>query len=81
MAQLAPPRPPVPVALADGDGVNRVYFRLWKWWFTTLTVLATAWLVTLGPIPAVLALVVAKHVLVAILVIGLDVDAKDRPEV
>jgi hypothetical protein len=70
----------VRVALADGDGVNRVYFRLWKWWFTTLTVLATAWLVTLGPIPAVLALVVAKHVLVAILVIGLDVDAKDRPE-
>ena len=41
-----------------------------------LTILVTAWLVTLGPLPAVLALVTAKHVLVAILVMGLGVDKR-----
>jgi hypothetical protein len=42
---------------------------------TTATVVATAWLCTLGAIPAILGLMVAKHVLVAILVMGLGVDA------
>ena len=42
---------------------------------TALTVLITGWFVSMGPIPAVLALLVAKHVLVAILVMGLGVDA------
>jgi hypothetical protein len=44
---------------------------------TALTVVITAWFCTLGWIPAVLALMVAKHVLVAILVMGLGVDAPD----
>jgi hypothetical protein len=43
---------------------------------TIITVLATAWLCTLGAIPAILALMVAKHILVAILVMGLGVDAQ-----
>jgi hypothetical protein len=42
---------------------------------TVVTVLATTWFCTLGPIPAILALMVAKHILVAILVMGLGVDA------
>jgi hypothetical protein len=45
---------------------------------TVITVLVTAWFVTLGPIPAIIALVVAKHVLVALLVMGLDIDAKQH---
>jgi hypothetical protein len=32
----------------------------------------TAWFCTLGPIPAIIALVVAKHILVALLIMGLD---------
>ena len=32
----------------------------------------TVWVCLLGPIPAIIALVVAKHVLVAILMMGLD---------
>jgi hypothetical protein len=58
--------------MADGDGVHRLQFRLWQVFVCVLTVLATAWLVFLGPIPAIIALVVAKHILVAILCMGLD---------
>jgi hypothetical protein len=51
-----------------------LYFRLWQLTLTALTVLITTWFCTLGPIPAILAIMVAKHVLVAILVMGLGVD-------
>ncbi len=74
MAQIdmAPPPVPPPVALGDRDGFERVQLRLRQLWLTVLTVLITVWLITLGPIPAIIAVVTAKHVLVAILV----VDAK-----
>jgi hypothetical protein len=42
---------------------------------TMVTVFATAWVCTLGIIPAIIALSVAKHVLVAVLMMGLGVDA------
>jgi hypothetical protein len=42
---------------------------------TSITLSMTAWVCTLGAIPAILGLMVAKHVLVAILVMGLGVDA------
>lgn len=71
----APPEPPTLVALGDNDDRRHIHGRLWQIWLTLLTVLATAWLCTLGPIPAVLALVTAKHVLVAILAMGLSIDA------
>jgi hypothetical protein len=60
------------VALTDGDGLHRLQFRLWQVFMTVLTVLATAWFVLLGPIPAIIALATAKHILVAILCMGLD---------
>jgi hypothetical protein len=75
MAQLAPPEPPLLFALGDDDRLKRVKFRLWQLLMTALTVLVTGWFITLGPVMAVLALLVAKHVLVAILVMGLGVDA------
>jgi len=78
MAHLAPPPPPVRVALADNDGPS-LSARLWMLWMTVLTILVTTWFCTLGPLSAVIALVVAKHVLVAILVMGLGVDAKHGP--
>ena len=80
MSQLAPPQGPPRVALADGDPIRRLQFRLWQVLVCVLTVLATAWLVFLGPIPAIIALVVAKHILVAILCMGLDLYPAQRPD-
>jgi len=76
MALLAtPPRTPR-IALDDNDDLRRLRLRMTQILATIITVLATAWLCTLGAIPAILALMVAKHILVAILVMGLGVDAQ-----
>ncbi|HXG13080.1 MAG TPA: hypothetical protein VNK04_25200 [Gemmataceae bacterium] len=80
MSQLAPPPSPPRVALADNDDLHRLQQRLWQLLLTLVTVLITAWCCTLGPIPAIIALMTAKHVLVAILVMGLGVDAGRRVE-
>jgi len=72
---MAPPGPPPRVAIDDGDDLRRLRFRLWQTSLSVTTILATAWFFTLGPIPGILAVMVAKHVLVAILVMGLGVDA------
>ena len=77
MALLAPPPRPPRVALGDHDGLRRMHSRLWQITLTALTVFLTAWCCTLGAIPAIVALMVAKHVLVAILMMGLGVDARD----
>jgi len=70
----SPPRLPAAVALADDDGVRRAHFRIWQWTMSLVTVLVTTWCITLGPIPGIIAVVVAKHILVAILVAGLGVN-------
>jgi hypothetical protein len=75
MSMLAPPPAPPALAVYDNDGVRRFRMRLLQVMATTMTVLITGWLCTLGAIPAILGLMVAKHVLVAILVMGLGVDA------
>jgi hypothetical protein len=75
MARLAPP-PSLPrLDLGDDDRSKRLRFRLMQIVATGVTVVATAWLCTLGVVPAILGLMVAKHVLVAILVMGIGVDA------
>ena len=76
MSQLAPPRPPFIVAIED-EGLRRIHFRLWQVLMTGLTVLITTWFVTFGAIPAILALMTAKHVLVAIFLMGLGVDTTE----
>jgi hypothetical protein len=78
MMQMAPPQSPPRVTVGDGDGLNRVQFRLWQLLLTAVTVGVTAWVCTFGWIPAILAVLTAKHVLVAILVMGLGVDAPRR---
>jgi hypothetical protein len=75
MSLIVPPTVPPSVTLADDGGLQRLRFRIYLVWLTIVTVLLTAWLITLGPVFAILALVVAKHVLVAILVMGLRVNA------
>ena len=75
MTLLAPPPGPPRVALAENDGLRRVRLRMWQVQVSIITVLLTAWCCTLGAIPAVVALMVAKDVLVAVLVIGLGVGA------
>lgn len=75
MARLAPPLPPLLVALDDDDRLRRAHARVWAWWVTLVTVVATAWCCTLGWLPAIIALLVAKHVLVALIVLGQDVNA------
>ena len=78
MPQFAPPAPPpVCVAIEDRDP-GRLHFRLWQVAMSTLTILVTTWLITLGAIPGILALLTAKHILVAILVMGMGVDAANR---
>jgi hypothetical protein len=70
----SPPRLPLAVALADDDGLRRAQFRIWQWGMSMVTVLITVWFMTLGAIPGIIAVVVAKHVLVAILVAGLGIN-------
>jgi hypothetical protein len=76
MIQMAPPEVPPRVALGDDDGLARVRLRLWQLGWSMATILATAWCLKLGWIPGILAVVTAKHVLVAILVMGLGVDSR-----
>jgi hypothetical protein len=77
MATLAPPPAPPPVGLDDNGGLQRFRLRLVQALATLITLLATAWMCTLGVMPALIALMIAKHVLVAILVMGLGVDARN----
>jgi hypothetical protein len=74
---LAPPPPPPLVALDDGDGRRRLRHQLRLWTLTAITIILTGWLCTYGAVATVLALAVAKHVLVAILVMGLGVDGSN----
>ena len=71
MPYLAPPSPPEPAIARFDENLRRIHFRLWQIVMTVLTVAITGWFVTLGFLPAILALMVAKHVLVAILAVGL----------
>jgi hypothetical protein len=75
MASFAPPPIPPHVALGDDDGNKKLRMRLVQVMATLVTLLATVWLCTLGMVPGIIGVMVAKHVLVAVLVMGLGVDA------
>jgi hypothetical protein len=78
MAVLAPPPAPPRIDLGDNDGLGRYRLRWTQATTTVVTVVATGWLCTLGVIPAIIGLMTAKHVLVAVLVMGLGVDSHGR---
>ena len=77
MTMLAPPERPPRVRLADDDGYRRLHRPLALWSMSFLTIALTAWFCTYGWVAAILALCVAKHVLVAILAMGLGVDSSE----
>ena len=70
--------PDLPTTTQDERPGGHLNFRLKQVMWATITVFLTAWFCTMGPIPAILALVVAKHVLVAILLMGLGLDRDAR---
>jgi hypothetical protein len=74
MALLAPPPRTPRIALDDNDDLRHLRLRLTQIMTAIITVMVTAWVCTFGAIAAILALMVAKHILVAILVMGLGVD-------
>lgn len=73
MSFMAPPEKPVFLMVED-EQPSRLPLRLKQLSWTTATVAVTAWICTFGPIPGILAIAVAKHVLVAILVMGVGLD-------
>jgi hypothetical protein len=68
-----PPRLPASMVTLGDGGPRRLDLRLQKILVSTVTIVATSWCITLGPLPAILACAVAKHVLVAVLIMGYDV--------
>jgi hypothetical protein len=74
MAQLGPPEAPPRVALDENDGARKYRLRLTQVAATLVTVLVTAWLCTLGVWPAIIGVVTAKHVLVAVYLMGVGID-------
>lgn len=77
MSMLAPPEPPCSLVGVEDDGrMRRLRFRMWQLTMAFITILVTAWFIAINAgVGAVLAIVVAKHILVAILVMGLGIDA------
>lgn len=80
MARIAPPQATWSGDRGGDDHLSRLRFHLWQLSITAVTVGVTAWFCTLGIIPALLALMVAKHVLVALLVMNLEVGATRKRE-
>lgn len=80
MALLVPPPRTPPISVGDNDDLKRLRLRLRMTQIaaTTVTLLVAGWFCTFGPILAILALMTAKHILVAILMMGLGVDARQR---
>jgi len=80
MPRLSLPPPPPDTTFARFDeNLRRLHFRLWQIMVTVITVAITVWFMTLGILPAILALMVAKHVLVAVIAMGLHLpDVSER---
>ncbi|GIW79996.1 MAG: hypothetical protein KatS3mg105_1803 [Gemmatales bacterium] len=70
----APPRKPPQIAVHDDGGLHRLERKLQILCLTAMTVFGSVWLLTYGYVPGMVGLVVAKHVLVAILAMGLGLD-------
>ena len=70
MSYVAPP-PSTPAHVSHDNPRRRVQFRLWQIVASALTVAVTVWCFMLHSLAGILALIVAKHILVAVLASGL----------
>lgn len=70
MPSLVPPSIPTAAGTGDDDRLRRVRLRQMQILATAVTLSVTVWVCTLGVVPAIVALVTAKHVLVAIFLMG-----------
>ena len=71
----------LPFPSGDKERLERVRFQLWQIMISLLTVGLTVWVMLLGiPILSIAAIAVAKHVLVAVLMMGLDLYPTRAPE-
>lgn len=70
--------PTQPTAVGDHDGIDRVRLRLWQIVATGVTLAFTGWFCTMGVVPAILSVFITKHVLVAILAVGLQAPRTQR---
>jgi hypothetical protein len=71
---MAPPRLPTETCLGDDDRQGKLKLRLWQLGWSTVVILVTVWAMTLGKIPGIVAILTAKHILVAILAMGLGIN-------
>lgn len=72
MSRVMPPLKPPGVGYTDSDGVRRIRVRLWQIFMSAIVLVLSAWFCSFGVFPAIVTLLVAKHVLVAVIVVGLD---------
>lgn len=81
MSRIAPP--PLPIfAYGDNDPVARARFRTRQFLFAAITVAFTVWCWKQSPVLGAVLTFLTKHVLVAIIMSGLDhpqTDAADAP--
>jgi hypothetical protein len=77
MLRMTPPPQAPRISTAERPH-GRLRFRLQLILLAAATVFVTAWLCTMGAVAAVLAIVVAKHILVALLLMGVGVDRERR---
>jgi hypothetical protein len=79
MSVLAPPPSPPRLDLGDDDRMKRYRLRITQTVATLVTLVSTAWVCTFGAIPAILALMIAKHILVAILLMDSGMETPTAP--
>lgn len=77
MSSLAPPPSPPRVNSGDGDGSRQFRIRSTQVFVTLATLITTAYFCSFGPIPAIIALSFAKHILVSVLMMGLGTYDRD----
>jgi hypothetical protein len=63
--------PPPRVIVGDNDESKRFRLRQFQVLVTFVTLLVTVWLCTLGWVTGLIGVLVAKHILVAVLIMGL----------
>ena len=80
MSSMMPPVNPPGLGYTDSDDVRRIKFRLWQIAMAAGTLVISAWFCTLGILATIITLLVAKHILVAILVAGLNYPGGSKSE-